>query len=285
MSFRDRFKSLIIDNRNLSNVECLHYLCSSLSGDASKSLTHLAVTDANFPVAWEIVSSRYENKRRLINGHLQVLFSLPQLSLENFKDLQILRDRANMSIQALKNRDRPVDAWSDILVFLVSQELDKSSRKAWELQLSDTTDYSTYHELDKFLEVRIRALEAISPSKSEKSDAPAPKSNKSKSISSHSTVTSTLSCPICKTSHLLYQCSTFLAYTPSQQYNYIKKENRYINCFGQRHAMKNCKSARSCKTCHQRHHSLLHFPSNAISESVGLTAPAESKTKDTDAVA
>ncbi|EFN66945.1 hypothetical protein EAG_00505, partial [Camponotus floridanus] len=75
-SFRDRFKAIIIDNRNLTNVDRLQYLCSSLSGDASNALNNLAITDANFAVAWDILTSRYENKCRLINGHLQTLFSL-----------------------------------------------------------------------------------------------------------------------------------------------------------------------------------------------------------------
>lgn len=38
-----------------------------------------------------------------------------------------------MSVQALKNLGHLVDQWDDILVYLVSQKLDKVSRKAWEL--------------------------------------------------------------------------------------------------------------------------------------------------------
>lgn len=277
-SFRDRFKSMIIDNRNVSNVDRMHYLCSSLAGDASNALSHLAVTGANFAIAWNILTSRYENKRRLINGHLQTLLSLPQIAQETFKDLQSLRDKANMSIQALKNLDRPVDEWSDILVFLVAQKLDKSSRKAWELQLGDTIDYPTYAELDKFLESRIRAFEAIAPLKSEKNEAK--KTDKSqKSISAHSTTTANLSCPNCKSSHLIYQCPSFLAYTPSQRFEYIKKENRCINCFGAKHAVKNCPSTRSCKTCQKRHHTLLHFSNESkpvSGESASALEPKES---------
>ncbi|XP_011258374.2 uncharacterized protein LOC105252613 [Camponotus floridanus] len=255
-SFRDRFKAIIIDNRNLTNVDRLQYLCSSLSGDASNALNNLAITDANFAVAWDILTSRYENKCRLINGHLQTLFSLSPVSSETFKDLQTLRDTTNMSIQALKNLGCPVDRWSEILVFLISQKLDKSSRKAWELRLGETVDYPPYAELDKFLESRIRALEVIAPSKSDNT-ANSQKSTKTKSIASHSATTANPSCPIYKSSHSLFQ--SFSAYTPLQRYDYIKKENRCINCLGCKHSQKNCKSVRSCKTCHQRHHTLLHF--------------------------
>lgn len=160
-TFRDRFTSMIIDDQGLSNVERIHYLCSVLSGEASQAISHINVTEANFPVAWDIISSRYENKRRLVNTHLHTLFSLTQIVCEDFRSLQNLRDQTNMSIQALKNLGLPVDHWDDILVHLVSQKLDKAPRKAWELKLSDTVEAPSYSELNTFLESRIRALDEI----------------------------------------------------------------------------------------------------------------------------
>lgn len=173
---------MIIDDQGLSNVERMHYLCSVLSGEASQAISHLNVTEANFPVAWDIISSRYENKRRLVNTHLHTLFSLTQIACENSKSLQNLRDQTNMSIQALKNLGHPVDHWDDILVHLVSKKLDKTSRKAWELKLSDTVEAPSYSELNTFLESRIRALDAMLPTNSGGPFEINAKSSKSKSL-------------------------------------------------------------------------------------------------------
>ncbi|XP_077280836.1 uncharacterized protein LOC143907758 [Temnothorax americanus] len=162
-SFRDRFKSLVHNEPNLSNVNRMHYLCSSVKGEASKALDHLAVTDHNFDVAWKILVSRYDNKRRLITVHLQNLLNLPSVNSETSKDLCNLRDQTNAAIQALKNLDRRVEHWDDLLVFLVAQKLDKSTRKSWELKLGDSIEYPPYNELDQFLDARIRALDAIAP--------------------------------------------------------------------------------------------------------------------------
>lgn len=126
-TFRDRFRAMIMDNRTLTNVERLHYLCSCLTGEASRALSHLALTDSNFEVAWGILVSRFENKRRLITMHVMTLIELSQLTSENVADLNAMRDRAN---SALKNLGRPVKTWNDILVVLVSQKLDRQSRKA-----------------------------------------------------------------------------------------------------------------------------------------------------------
>ena len=182
-TFRDRFKAMVIDDPILTNVERLHYFCSVVTGTTSTSLSHLAVTDANFEVAWQILSSRYENQRRIVNSHLQTLFSLPSATHETAKELQTLRDTTNTTIQALKNLKRPVNAWDDILVFLVSQKLDKASRKAWELKLSESQHLPSYSQLDKFLESRIRAFEVISPMKSnEQNDSTTLKAKSARSV-------------------------------------------------------------------------------------------------------
>lgn len=68
-----------------------------------------------------------------------------------------------MAIQALRNLNRPVDQSDDFIVYLISQRLDKSTRKAWELHLGDTTTCPRYEALEKFLAARIRAFENILP--------------------------------------------------------------------------------------------------------------------------
>ncbi|XP_025156695.1 uncharacterized protein LOC112589052 [Harpegnathos saltator] len=88
---------------------------------------------------------------------------LPALATENPVGLRKLRDLTNSAIQALKNLERPVDYWDDMLVLLVSQNLDRSTRKAWELRLGDSVEYPTYNELDKFLKARLRALDSMKP--------------------------------------------------------------------------------------------------------------------------
>lgn len=100
-SFRDKFKSMIHDDQILTNVErhaLFVFICKRQ--DASNALDHLAMTNDNFTIAWNILASRYDNKRRLIMIHLQSLFNLSSLSTETSNDL---RDQTNKAIQALSN--------------------------------------------------------------------------------------------------------------------------------------------------------------------------------------
>ncbi|XP_046144934.1 uncharacterized protein LOC123988537 [Osmia bicornis bicornis] len=194
-SFRDKFQSIVINDNSLSNVERLHFLCSALTGDAKKAVNHLPTTDANFEDAWQLVKNRYENKRRLLSTYLNNLFSLPQVTSESTKELRSLRDQLNVSIHGLKNLKRPVEHWDDVIVFLGTQKLDRSSRKAWELQFGDTSELSTYVEFDKFLESRVRALESMSPIKTDKPENVTVKS-KPKTISTNTSTVSPIICPL-----------------------------------------------------------------------------------------
>ncbi|KYM95826.1 hypothetical protein ALC62_13525 [Cyphomyrmex costatus] len=276
-SFRDKFKSMIYDDCTLTNVDRMHYLSSCVEGSARNALDHLAVTNSNFEIAWNILLSRYDNKRRLITTHLTSFFNLPTCTNETSNNLRNIRDQTNKAIQALSNLGCATEHWDDLLVFLVAQKLDKSSRKAWELKLSDAVEYPSYHEFDSFLAARIRALDALAPAtQNEKS----PPNSKKRTLASHTASAAPFSCTLCKENHLLYQCPTFLKQTPSQRFEFIKTQKRCSNCFGVKHSVKDCKSTRACKRCSKRHHTLLHFDASAPhveSEQPSTTTPASSE--------
>lgn len=240
-SFRDRFQSIIGCESSLSNVQRLHHLFSCLKGETSAAVEHIQLTSDNFTVAWQILSSRYENKRRLINTHLNKLFTLLSVNQKSAQDLRTLRDTVNSAIAALKNLEHPVQQWSDILVFLVTQKLDKSSREAWEIKVGNTMEYPAYIDLDAFLEPRIRALDSILPLATDKAtDSAAKTKSKLKAITSHNATATKVSCPVCAAQHLLYQCSEFSDKTPVQRSELVRKFKRCINCFSLKHQAKDC---------------------------------------------
>jgi len=260
--FRDRFQSMIIDEESLSNVQKLHHLFSSLRGEALTAIEHLAAISDNFPVAWTILSSNFENERRLINAHIHRLFTLPNVTVKSATELRALQSKLTAAIAALKNLSRPVEHWSVIFVYLVTQRLDKSSREAWELKLGKTVAYPNFTEISEFLDSRIRALDALIPitSTSDKQSDKSQAKSKQKAIASHTASVTKLSCPVCDSNHLLYQCSAFLTKTPKQRYDIIRNGKRCLNCLSTKHQAKECTSTRSCKECQKRHHTLLHFP-------------------------
>ncbi|XP_046435238.1 uncharacterized protein LOC124187037 [Neodiprion fabricii] len=72
-SFHDLFTSIVRKNSQLSEVEKLHYLKTSLTDKPSQLIKNIALTAENFPQTWETLVSRYENKRLLTDSHLATL--------------------------------------------------------------------------------------------------------------------------------------------------------------------------------------------------------------------
>ncbi|CAB0040608.1 unnamed protein product [Trichogramma brassicae] len=60
-SFRDLFRFLVHNDPRLTDVERLHYLKSSVKGDAATAIQGFEVTAQNYESAWEALLSRYDN--------------------------------------------------------------------------------------------------------------------------------------------------------------------------------------------------------------------------------
>ena len=238
-SFRDRFTSLIIDNKDVSAFARMHFLASSLSGRALEAIKTIPITADNFNIAWQTLVSRYDNKRRLIDVHVSALCNLPTVPRESAFELTDLQDRANRAIASLKSLQRSSDEiLSDILSHLVSQKLDHATRKAWKLKGSDDNHIPSYNDLDRFLAARARALEELTPLNSAKSSRPA--NGKTSSVTA--ATASPVSCPICSASHFINKCPKFVQASSHQRMELVKQNQRCTNCLSSKHALSACRA-------------------------------------------
>ncbi|XP_032676814.1 uncharacterized protein LOC116846716 [Odontomachus brunneus] len=234
-------------------------------GQALSCINNLPVTAANFDIAWQVLVSRYENKGRLLQLHLSALLNLPTVTRESAVELQTLRDRVKTAVASLIHLPRsPSDLWSDILVHLVVQRLDSSSRKAWSLKVADHAEPPSFNDLDRFLASRARAFDELACAASSKACA---RSGSTCQISA-ATVSAVTNpqCPICKSRHFFSACPSFVRGTPTQRRELVKKHGRCFNCLSHSHSVQNCTSKYSCRSCHQRHHSLLHSSSSTAAK-------------------
>jgi len=277
-SFRDRFSSLIIQNRDLTDFSRMHFLASSLTGSALDAIKTVPITADNFDIAWKILVSRYDNKRRLVEVHVSALHNLPAVARESATELSDLRDKANRAIASLKKLDRSAEEiLSDILVYMVTQKLDHSTRKAWKLKGCDDVKIPSYDELDQFIAARARALEELNTSGSSLS------SRRAKSLTASASTASSVSCPLCNASHFVNKCALFLKKSPSQRADYVKQTKRCLNCLSTKHAAPSCPSRFSCQKCQKRHHSLLHIDSGSVSAVVAAVPTASASSEASEA--
>ncbi|XP_024875114.1 uncharacterized protein LOC112456655 [Temnothorax curvispinosus] len=273
-SFRDRFKALIIKNKELSNFSKMHFLTSSLTGHARDAIASLTITAENFDVAWKALTTRFENKRPLIEIHVSALCNLTNVSRESATELHALRDQAEKALAALKRLDRLSDEiLSDILVYCVSQKLDPATRRAWKLKFSDDSLPPMYDDLNRFLSSRALALEKLAPTNSSKFNCGL------KVTTTNASTASNPSCPLCQKFHFINKCPKFIEKSPSQRRDIVKQNKRCFNCLSTKHAVTDCKSKFTCRTCQRQHHSMLHDDSLSSSTNLVTVSASEPSTE------
>jgi hypothetical protein len=160
--YHDLFTSLIRNNAELSDVEKMHYLKTSLSGDALRYVTNIPISSESFSIAWDTLVSRYENKRFIISAHLNRLVNLKPLKTKSAKDLNTFLVTISESLGALRSLGCEVDSWDPLLLHSLVKLLDNETREAWQLKLGSTTSYSTFAKFKDFIIGKTRAMQNLS---------------------------------------------------------------------------------------------------------------------------
>ncbi|XP_068909850.1 uncharacterized protein [Tenebrio molitor] len=269
LSFRDTFTALIHDSNLYTSIEKFHYLRSCLKDEALKAIESIAVSEANYRVAWETLITRFENKRLIIQEHAYAIINLPPLVKNSYQSLRKLVDDFNINLAALTNLGQPTEHWSGLLVPIISQKMDFYTKREWEAQLGP--DPPTVETLKSFLQKKCVTLESLSVAEqqSAKTNNATPKSN-NKTSANHFSKDKTLcnastnkqiQCYMCKEAHGLYQCPQFLNLVIAQRVTQVKEWKVCENCFRKGHEASQCKS-RACRYCKEKHNSLLHAENN-----------------------
>ena len=268
--FHDIFTSMVGSHPELSTVEKMHYLKSSLTGEAAQLIVNLPVTGDSFCAAWDQLVERYENKRILITSQLDKLFSALPITSKSSKGLNSLLCTTSEALNSLRSLGAPVDQWDMILVRLMVRNLDSASREAWEIQLGSSTEYPTLEQLRKFLTGRARALESLEIEKSRTSLKPTskcPTRSYASTVeseapsrpppSSEDRTTKSQACDDCGGDHYIAFCPRFKERSPASRDQVVTDKWLCFNCLG-RHNLRMCRNKTTCRHCRGRHHSLLH---------------------------
>lgn len=114
-SFYDAFYSLIDSNPSVPDVSKMHYLRNSLSGSAFRMISKLPVTEANYKIAWKMLTERFHNTRLIVNACLNSFINQPTMKNGSANSLRSLIDTSKESIQCIESLNIPVDEWDPIV--------------------------------------------------------------------------------------------------------------------------------------------------------------------------
>ncbi|XP_032690711.1 uncharacterized protein LOC116853661 [Odontomachus brunneus] len=257
-SFRDLFMSIVGRDQSLSAVERLHYLKTSVRGEAEQLIRCFATIDENFNRAWATLSEHYENRRLLVNSYYQAFLTLPRMKGESAGDLRRVYHGMTAAVGSLDGIGRSVIGSPDLFVHIVVSLLDPRTRREWELAIGGTSEPPSYETLRKFLETRLQMLVAMSPGGVGVAVARhiegAPRS-----VRTHHAQRNVKAehCALCSKGHFLLFCNAYLKRQPLERRRVVESAGLCHNCLG-RHTVSECRSSRTCSSCNLRHNSTLH---------------------------
>nr|XP_034194809.1 uncharacterized protein LOC117611030 [Osmia lignaria] len=289
--FADLFSTLVGDCSDLEPVEKMFYLKASLTGEASRFISSIPVSGDAFAAAWDTLTRRYENRRLLISAQVERLVNGTPLPPKSSQAVNGLLSEAKEALDALKGLHVPVEHWDVILVHLLVRRLDPLTREAWENHLGQKEEHPTWKDLQAFLTGRARARETLELSREEVSSSRPPATSGRPSVSSRPPPSAPRVtarpppasagrayhaaelppnykdglCDMCGKKHYITECAEFLALPIIERRRIAVQHRLCYNCLG-RHSALNCRSERRCRTCGNKHHTLIHFPAHPMDD-------------------
>jgi hypothetical protein len=266
-TFHDLFTSLVHDNTSLSKVQKLHYLKSSIAGEAAALLKHVTITEQNYEPAWKTLKQRYGNKKIIVNSILKRLFNQRKCTTQTSSQIKSLLDTTTQCLNDLQNLQVNVDACNPFIIYLVVNRLDPETHKAWEEHSynSNADQLPKWSELRKYLESKFRTLELVNPVTA--TSATVPKETRPIKEKSYHVSTPARSCVLCRDEHTLCHCKEFTQMSAVERMDYVKKSNLCFNCLLPGHSASRCRLSYTCRLCRKRHHTLIHQAQNTVSDS------------------
>ncbi|XP_067648555.1 uncharacterized protein [Eurosta solidaginis] len=267
--FRDMFLSLVYNNTNLTQVQKYFYLKVSCTGTPKKMVEEYPATNTSYEPAWAALVNRYHNKRKLVDQILRKLVNAENTD-GRLRTIQQLLDITRNCLALLRALEVDTSNWDPILMFLLTQKIDKQTRKEWEQSLHGSTDIPQVKEFLKFLDSTYKALEFVEEGLPiAKLAKPSVNSHKdlrrgayAKSVLTATTATANNSCSYCQQNHFLYKCFKFAALPAVDKKEFVKQNKLCMNCLGKGHTYSNCTTTSRCKVCGSMHHTLLHSDSS-----------------------
>ncbi|XP_045781190.1 uncharacterized protein LOC123878141 [Maniola jurtina] len=269
LEFRDTYLSLIHSNNNLGNINKFHYLRAALKGSALTVIKNLEFTSKNYEVAWQLLSSRYDNERLLVNIHVNSLLNFSTMTKESGKSLRNLVDTINRNLCALNTLGQPTDHWDTLVIHLMSRKLDSVTFREWEEHRNSITTSPTLKQFIDFLIGRADLLDTIQLEETQRQSTSQTNQNtqftqnkhitqsKNTSLNKEKITLKTNACPLCTQNHFLFSCSEFRKLSVDERLEKMKNFSVCKNCLRPGHKDSQCRLTH-CKYCSLKHSTLLH---------------------------
>ncbi|XP_036346949.1 uncharacterized protein LOC118756265 [Rhagoletis pomonella] len=263
--FYDAFTRLIHDNAQLNEIQKFHFLKESLPESRDNDIRQMQLTAANYNVAWTTLVTRYNNPRTVFSHHMNALYNISTMHKEKGDEIRLMLSTVNVCIAAFKRVNVPVQQCDHWLAHYLASKLPKETYNAWEHHRGCKTEVPSFADFEQFLNDRLVTIDAIENRNIFSNKVTSIHPGTSKRLNVHNVHAQTgppsARCCHCGGSHILRQCPAFLAMDCHQRKEVVTIARLCLNCLSKAHILMRCTSTKGCQQCGQRHHTLLHYPS------------------------
>lgn len=247
-AFKNLFQNMIHNNKSLSDVEKLQYLRNYVEDEPLRMINHLQITSDNYNIAFQLITQRYDNSRKLVDTYLDIIFNHPIASSKSSNSIKSFYDSIQECLQGLEALDVKIE--SSMIIYLGLKKLDAENIKAFEEGLKNPKEMPTIEQFLNFLESRYLVIESVNDKKF---------NNFQKSSVNTNITSEKRTCNFCQDGgHNIFNCDKFQKLSIKERNNFVFKKRLCKNCLMHK-SNKKCNSKYKCSSCNKQHHSLLHY--------------------------
>ena len=273
--FRDLYEASVHEREDLPEVAKFSYLLRLLRGDASACISGLAVTDANYNAAWNMLCDRYDRPGRAKRAHLKSLLNLPSPQ-PNARSLRQFYDEVMKHVRGLETLGVSKEEFGFVYVEMVLTKLPKEVTMELARVLDMESEKLSLTDVLDMLKREVSVRECVdSTTDTSTSTKPRPSSNPAKPTGNVGTASALVchnersSCVFCDGQHKSYSCPGVMTMDRNVLLSTVKQNRLCFRCLGP-HYKNKCKFGKKCKTCGLfSHHTALC--SKSESDSKGIT--------------
>ncbi|KAI5715899.1 hypothetical protein M8J77_024346 [Diaphorina citri] len=262
------FKSMIHDNRELSDEQRIQYLIGKLSDKALSVVSGVPAIGQNYNIIWNNLVDKYLDSRVLVSSYFDQILNLKSVKCDSITHLNNFVDKFTSMVECLRALD--IENLGDVLLCHIgASKLDPELRKQFEISVKGE-DEPGVNLLLSFLREQVkihsRMLSSEQDSKGSvvKQQATSSASNRQpRGMYTHAFMSNEkpVSCPVCQKSdrHPVYKCEKFLSMSVTNRHDCVAQKRLCFSCLSTYHSLKQCTSKGNCFKCGGKHHTLLHF--------------------------
>ena len=255
-SFWDCFKAAVHSNQAISKIDMYNYLNSLLEGPAARAIQGLALTEANYNNAIELLQARFGKPQQVISAHMDELLRLPSCAGDKSSSLRYVYNKISVHVRGLEALGVSSKEYGSLLIPILMSELPNDLRMRIARESKD--EVWKIDELIETLRVEIEVREASERFKigerqkqGENPTRRVPQTTGSTLLSRESGEFK-VNCAYCNALHYSASCQSVT--DPAKRKEILSQAKRCFNCLQQGHGVKDCQSPGLCRNCGSRHH-------------------------------